>query len=198
MNETDARRDLGSRLRDASGVSIDHFHRQRNYIELWFEARAMVGQFQHYTKDVDLVPMAGQPSIPFKWNLAKRLEVAARRYGLPVVILYFGDEDLAGHVIEETIRLDVGRWCEASFILERCGLSVEQAEKHGVPPSVEKKGYQWEALDDAAAAEIITDAVGKYIDIDLIDEADAEAEEVAEKCDKIIEEILGKMGDDHE
>ncbi|MGA2363526.1 MAG: hypothetical protein ABSG73_13855 [Candidatus Aminicenantales bacterium] len=92
-----AKEDLGSRLKDAAArTMIDHFYRQENYIELWFEARAMVGQFEHYTKYIDLVPMAGQPSIPFKWSLAKRLEQASERYGKPIIILYFGDEDLAG------------------------------------------------------------------------------------------------------
>ena len=34
----------------------------------------MVAQFQHYTEKIDLVPMAGTASIPFKWKIAKRLE----------------------------------------------------------------------------------------------------------------------------
>ncbi|MGA2363527.1 MAG: hypothetical protein ABSG73_13860 [Candidatus Aminicenantales bacterium] len=90
--------------------------------------------------------------------------------------------------------MDVGRWCEVPFTLERCGLSVEQAKAHGVPPSVEKKGYQWEALDDAAAEEIITEAVGKYIDAGLVDEALEEAVEISGRCTEIIEQVLGKMG----
>ena len=184
---------LGPRLFAAARVDIDHFYRQRKYIELWFEARAMAGQFQHYTRDIDLVPMAGQASIPFKWNLAKRLEAAAGRYGLPIVLLYFGDEDLAGHVIGETIRLDVARWCAVPFEFERCGLSIEQAKKYNVPESIEKKGYQWEALDDAAAEEIITTAVEKYIDVDLIDEADEEAEAASDKCAEAVERVLESM-----
>jgi hypothetical protein len=190
MDAAAALRGLGPRLRNAALVDIDHFYRQENYIELWFEARAMTGQFEHYTKDVDLVPMGGTASIPFKWNLAKRLETMAERYGKPIKILYFGDEDLAGHTIQETVESDVRGWTQAAFELIWCGLTEEQVRQYKVPENVEKKGYQWEALDDTAAEQIITEAVEKYIDVDLIDETENEEEEVADKCGEAIEKVL--------
>lgn len=190
MGTDEAMSEFGPRLREAAFVSIDHFYRQENYIELWFEARAMVGQFEHYTKSINLVPMGGTASIPFKWNLAKRLETMAGRYGKPIVILYFGDEDLAGHTIQRTVETDVREWTDAAFELVWCGLTENQAREYDVPKNMEKKGYQWEALGDAAAEEIITKAMAKYIDIDLIDEVEAEAGEIADKCDEIIEKIL--------
>jgi hypothetical protein len=52
---------------------LDHFYRQERYVEIWFEAKAMVGQFQHYTNDIDLVPFVGHPSIPYKYNIAQTL-----------------------------------------------------------------------------------------------------------------------------
>lgn len=189
----DAMQDLGSRLVEAAIVSIDHFYRQEHYIELWFEARAMVGQFKHYTKSIDLVPMGGTASIPFKWSLAKRLEAAAERYGKPIVILYFGDEDLAGHTIQKTVESDVRRWTEVDFKLVWCGLTEEQIHGYELPENVEKKGYQWEAVGDKAAKEIITAAVDEYVDTDLIDEAEEEEEEIEDKCGEIIDQVIEKI-----
>jgi hypothetical protein len=179
-----------SRAAEAFAV-IDHFYRQPRYIELWFEARAMSGQFRHYTEAVDLVPMVGQPSIPFKWALAKRLEERAERYGKEIVILYFGDEDLAGHTIEADIIGDMRGWSSAEFEVRRCGLTEEQARKYGVPESVEKKGYQWEALSDQDAGEIIRESVESHLDTELIEEAQAEAKSAAEEWIKRIAETWG-------
>lgn len=179
-------------VRDAAYVPRDHFFKQENYIELWFEANAMSSQFQHYTKGIDLVPMGGTASIPYKWKIAKRLEARADRYGKPIAILYFGDEDESGHVIQKTIEKDVRRWCRVDFDLIWCGLTMDQVRRYEIPENFEKKGFQWEALSDKAAGEIIRKAVRKYIDPDLIEEADEAAREFAEAWRKRIEKILKK------
>jgi hypothetical protein len=54
--------------------------------------------------------MGGQPSIPFKWALAKGLEQAHRRYGLPIVVLYFGDLDMGEQQIGATVEEHVRSW----------------------------------------------------------------------------------------
>jgi len=189
----DAVGEMKENIQDAAYVPIDHFYRQENYIELWYEANAMTSQFEHYTRAIDLVPMAGTASIPYKWKIAKRLEAAAVRYGKPIRILYFGDEDEAGHVIKSVIEKDVRRWSSTPFEVDWCGLTVEQAEFYGVPENFEKKGYQWEALPDDGAREIITAAVERYIDMDLIDEADEDAEEFREKWEGGLNAALNKI-----
>ena len=44
------------------------------YVEVWFEARAMIGQFRKYAPNVVLRPFGGFTSIPFKYEIAKDLE----------------------------------------------------------------------------------------------------------------------------
>lgn len=156
---------------DSAGVVYDHFVNQKNYVEVWYEAAAMTAQFEHYTQGVDLVPMAGSASIPFKWKIAKRLEAAAARYGKPIRVVYFGDDDPAGHMILGVVEKDVRRWCDIDFSVTWCGLTAEQAALYNVPESVEGKGFQWEALDDAAAGEIIISSVSRYIDLSIVNEA---------------------------
>lgn len=189
-NEEEAVEEIKERIAEAADVSFDHFCYQDRYIELWFEARAMAGQFEHYTNGIDLIPMGGQPSIPFKWELAKRLEEASEKYGKEIIILYFGDEDLAGHAIEKDIVEDVANWSSASFELVRCGLTKAQAKKYGIPESIEKKGYQWEALPDLAASEIIKAAVKKYIDPNVIYTCAMKAQLFQKEWQKKIDQIL--------
>jgi hypothetical protein len=53
--------------------------------------------------------------------------------------------------------------------------------------------YQWEALPDEGAREIITSAVDEYIDTDLIREADEEAEAFAKEWESKLEAVLDKI-----
>lgn len=134
------------------------------YVEMWYEARAMSDQFRHYTKHITLRPLGGQPSIPYKWQIAKDLEWAAQRFNIPIVVLYFGDLDTAGETISKVTEQDVRKWCKADFEFIHCGLTAEQVARYGVPENPEKPGeFQWEALADNAAHEVITANVNRFV-----------------------------------
>lgn len=173
-----------------------HFYSQENYIELWFEANGMLGQFQHFTDGIRLVPFGGDPSIPFKYEVAQKLAHSIRYFGKPATVLYFGDRDKHGEDMYYTaIDGPKGnrKWCSEDFDTEWCGLSLDQCGD--VPENPEKPGdYQWEALTDQQAGDIITEAVSRYIDVDLVTKAATEAEEMAdeleEKLRPVIEEAL--------
>ena len=160
--------------------SLDKWHTQPVYLECWYEARAMTDQFRHYTKHVTLRPMGGQPSIPYKWNIAKELEAAAEEYNHPIKILYFGDLDPAGETISETIERDVKGWCRARFEFIRCGLTAEQVRRYNVPENIEHPGaYQWEALTDEGAEAIITGNLKKFLRHDAFSNIEAQEKKVS-------------------
>lgn len=144
--------------------TLDKWTNQKLYIELWFEARAMVGQFEHYTKNITLVPMAGNPSISHEWEISQALDSAERWYGLPIKILYFGDHDEKGYEIPRLTEKHIRAWCDVDFEIIRCGLTQAQVGKYNLPANPEKPGYQWEALTDEQAKEIIEEYVGHYLD----------------------------------
>lgn len=153
----------------AAGVecNLDYWLGQPHYAECWYEARAMTDQFQYYTEHLTLRPMGGQPSIPYKWQIAKDLEKASRSYNVPIVVLYFGDLDEAGGIISDTVETDVRAWCDVDFRLIRAGLTAEQVARYNVPENIEKPGeYQWEALSDEGAREIITQHVDAFVSHD--------------------------------
>lgn len=151
---------------------LDKWNYQDTYVELWYEARAMSQQFEHYTSHMTLRPLGGQPSIPYKWQAAKDIEHAFARYRLPVVILYFGDLDSAGDNIAQVVERDVRGWCSVDFSFVHCGLNAEQVNFYGVPENPEKPGeYQWEALTDDAARAIITNHTERYLRTEGLDAA---------------------------
>lgn len=155
--------------------SLSKWDAQPEYVEIWFEARAMSNQFQHYTQHVTLRPMGGQPSIPYKYRAALELSEIDK----PITILYFGDLDPAGKMISEVVERDVRKWCAREFDFVHCGLNEEQVKLYNVPENFDKPGcFQWEALTDEAARQIIEDAVVPYIDTSLFAKVEMEEAEV--------------------
>lgn len=161
-----------------------HFKYQHEYVEIWFEARAMLGQFKEYAKNLVLCPFVGYAGIDFKHRIAKRLGDMDARFKLPITILYFGDCDKAGRMIaESSVNGPKGlkKWCNVPFNLVWCGLTLKQAKKYRLPENIEKPGeYQWEALNDAQAKEIIEQSIDKHIDQEAILQSQQDAEELNE------------------
>lgn len=150
------------------------WYEQPYYVELWFEARAMAEQFAFYSKHITLRPMGGQPSIDYKYQSAQFLGTAHRGYDKPVVVLYFGDLDPAGGIIQETVENDARKWAGCGFEFRHCGLTREQVQRYNIPENDEKPGtYQWEALSDEGARDIITANVAPFISHDHFSETQA-------------------------
>lgn len=162
---------------------IDPFYYLDSFCCVMFEARAMVGQFQAYTEGLTLCPFGGFPSIPYKYKIAKYLEAQAEKYGVPVTVLYFGDLDDTGEVIFNQAKENISAWadCEVDFI--RCGLTDEQVSQYDIPENPEKPGeYQWEALSDEGAEEIIQGSIREYFDYDeIVKRANEEGAEITEE-----------------
>jgi hypothetical protein len=69
------------------------------------------------------------------------------------------------------VRQDVTEWCEAPFEFIHCGLNAEQVAIYRVPENIEHPGaYQWEALTDSAADEIITGNLARFLRHDAFTE----------------------------
>lgn len=157
--------------------SLDLWHDQPHYIELWCEHRGMVSQFNYYTSGITIRPMGGQASIYYKYQAAQALDEAAQTYGKRPLVLYFGDLDKGGKTIAATLRRDIGKWCGAYFDFEWCGISQEHVTRYNLPDSPEKPGqFQWEALGDANAGQVITETVSKFVRPDAMEEVRKEAQ----------------------
>lgn len=144
---------------------LDFWYTQPVYLELWFEAKAMRYQFEHYTEHITLRPFGGDASIPCKWEMVEALELAERKYHNDIVILYFGDLDPKGEMIPEAVEDSIRYWSDVEFDFVRAGLNPGDEARYNLPENPEDPGkYQWEALEDDAARELITSAVERYVD----------------------------------
>lgn len=172
---------------------LDKWIGQKYYVELWYEARAMTQQFRHYTEYITLRPMGGQPSIDYKWKTAKALEDAYALYDRPVVVLYFGDLDEAGETISEVVERDVRKWCDVDFDFIRCGLTPGQVVRYDVPENFEHPGaYQWEALSDEGAREIITNGTAPFLSHDVFSQRSREEHAATVWVREQLAELVGR------
>jgi hypothetical protein len=134
-----------------------------------FEAAAMASQFGQHTQHVDLYPFGGFPSITYKWELAEAIAYSDE----PVVVLYFGDADTTGGHIGSNAEADISRWVDeltgADCEWVHVGLTVKQARQYKLPEAPDKLGvFQWEALSDSQAGELIGGAMKEYLDHETV------------------------------
>jgi len=179
-------------IKEELNCPLNRWESQPVYAEIWFEAAAMQGQFLHYANEnIPLLAFHGDISIPEKWRTAERL--AQRYYALrkPIHIYYFGDLDPKGLTIPQSAWRDILIWTmallnkaeqglayHAEIQFERVGVNAEQVDEMGIPENPERPGtYQWEALDDKQAYELIERA-GELIDVDKFSDVEAEEEEI--------------------
>jgi hypothetical protein len=147
-------------------LKLDSIEEQEYYVQLWFEAGAMHGQFEHFTRNyrVSLIPFRGDCSIPIKWEIAKKLEGIYGKYHKPIRILYFGDCDKKGFQILEAALADIRAWCKIGFEIERIGLTLEQAREFGLPENPDKpNSFQWESVESEDAERLILSSLSKYL-----------------------------------
>jgi len=172
---------------------LDHFYSQDFYVEIVYEAKAMTSQFQYYTNNITLVPCGGEASIPYIFEMAKRLVEMSNKYGKPIIVLVFTDADKWGNQIRNAVKEKLELWCTADFKVINCGLTKEQASLYNLPESIGGTGFQWESLEDKSAGKIITEAVAKYVNQDVIDAVKEEQEMHEEKINDQIKKIVGKI-----
>lgn len=194
-------------MADNPDLELSHFVHQQKYVEVWYEAEAMSRQFQHYCRGVTLRPFKGDMTLEPKWRIAHDLNTALARFKKPIHILYFGDRDSKGDQIPVSAvkdirtycrqdgyaREDLGRWADR-FEFTVGGLTVAQAKRLGnrIRRNPDKPGeYQWEALTDEDAGEIITTALNALVDPEIIKATEAETEALNDEVGTHLKSLLG-------
>jgi len=146
---------------------MEKFSTQQRITLVCFEAEAMYRQFEYYARPyyVSLIPFRGDTGIEHKWRIAKLIE-SLGSYGKPITVLYFGDLDTKGRKIPGSAFKDIRAWCSASFEYHWVGLTASQVRKYHLPDNPERPGqYQWEALEDKDAGDLITSVLDQYVDL---------------------------------
>lgn len=183
-------------LKEQLTCPLNRWGTQPVYAEIWFEAAAMQGQFLYYANDnLPLLAFRGDISIPEKWRTAERLAERYKALGKPIHIYYFGDYDEKGLIIPLSALKDIGTWTASLIINQgvdpqtaigvlnyhRVGINEEQIRELEIPENPERPGaYQWEALTDEQAQELIALA-NSPLNMDAFEKIKGEEEDVANR-----------------
>ncbi len=146
-------------MADESPV-VDSEDFQDNLVIIAFEAKAMVGQFNHYLGGwrIPMTAFGGDASIALKSQIRDMIENAHAQWpDKPIVVLYFGDYDPKGMEIPINAMRHIRNWTEVEFEFVRIGLDLHHISQYDIEDNPESPGkYQWEAVPDEAAKEIIS------------------------------------------
>lgn len=84
--------------------SLPYWHKQPLYVEVWLEKEALANLFENVCEKykVSFVPCRGYPSLSLLYDCSKRLSCVP--FNREICILYFGDYDVRGLNIQETIE----------------------------------------------------------------------------------------------
>lgn len=184
-------------LKTELNCPLDRWESQPTYAEAWFEAAAMQGQFLYYANpNLPLLAFHGDVSIPEKWRAAQRIAEAWEKYHHPVKIFYFGDYDPKGLIIPESAWRDIELWAYSivaqkgreaatefheNLTFTRIGINEEQIEELGIPENPDRPGtYQWEALNDDQAEELIASA-NENLDMAIFEELEHQERDIASR-----------------
>ena len=156
-------------VRVAGNAPLGVWDRLPFYVEAWFESEAMSGQFRHYLEEpyeITTRPFRGDYSVRAKWDAAQQI-IAMVTKGKRVTVLYFGDADEKGGQIPQSALKDIRSECGgAEFEFVHGGLTRDQAKDLGLPKNPERPGqWQWEALSDSQAREIILSTLRGNVDV---------------------------------
>lgn len=164
--------DTASFIRDVAGL-----YRQRLWtedlprVECWVESRSIASVLLETCKDlrVSLFPCAGGSSISFAYESAMHVN----RLGRPLEVLYVGDRDPGGVIIEESLERELREHLTVPLEIRRLAVTQAQVEAYDLPAKARKPSekrrpeilstVEAEALPAGALRRIVRDAVEAYL-----------------------------------
>ncbi len=180
----------------ARAFAFDKWEGQEYRVEVWVEKQALEGVVAQAAEPLDCAYFAckGYTSQSEMWRAAQRFEEYIEQDQKPVII-HLGDHDPSGIDMTRDIEDRLNELFGVEVEIQRIALNMNQIRKHRPPPNPAKttdsrfkqyvvqyghESWELDALEPATLRELIQDAIGEYIDIDLFD-ARREAEDEARK-----------------
>lgn len=145
------------------------------YLEVWTESRSISGVVWKVCKKfaVPLYPSGGFASLSLVWGAAQHISDECD--GRPCHILYIGDYDPAGLLIDRKIEAGLrSHLGDQELHFHRLGITAEQIALMGLPTKPAKDGdrrggftggtVEAEAMPAATMRKILSDAIEAFID----------------------------------
>jgi hypothetical protein len=132
----------GDFLRRVKGLyRADLWQHSDFYCEVWAESRSIAGTIQDDCEElaVSLYPCGGFTSITLAYQAAESIN--ARRDGKPVVILYIGDYDPAGVLIDVALERELREHLrpDIDMTFGRIAITAAQIEAYDLPSKPRKE-----------------------------------------------------------
>ena len=113
-----------------------------HYVEVWCESRSIAGIIEADCRElaVSLYPAGGFSSITLAYQAAVQISEVARLRQVPAEIIYIGDYDPAGVLIDHSIEKELRRHIDADVDLNfhRIAITPEQIEEFDLPTKPRK------------------------------------------------------------
>ncbi|MEQ9586814.1 MAG: hypothetical protein RJS97_02490 [Parvibaculaceae bacterium] len=150
------------------------------YVEVWCESRSIAAVIEPVTSRlaVPLYPCGGFASLSLIFNAVEQMKATSR--GRPIKVIYVGDHDQAGVLIDRSAETEMRQHLPADMDLSfnRVAVTPEQIDLMGLPTKPPKKGDKrggWkggtveaEAIPAGVMRDIVSDAIEDFIDPGLL------------------------------
>lgn len=136
-------RDASDFIRRTAGLyRADLWQQSRFHVEVWCESRSIAGVIQEECEElaVSLYPCGGFSSITLAFEAAENINAEAG--DREVVILYIGDYDPAGVLIDQALERELRQHLDPAITLHfiRLAITAEQIERYKLPAKPRKAG----------------------------------------------------------
>ena len=142
------------------------------HVEVWCESRSIAGVLQDECErlGVSLYPAGGFTSATLAYEAARQIDEHDRE---EAVVLYVGDYDPAGVLIDQSIEAELLKHLETPLSFRRLAINHEQIADYDLPTKPRKTGdnrsvevkatVEAEAKPAAIMREIVSEAVEAYL-----------------------------------
>ena len=167
----------------ASAYRVDPWARTKHWVEVWTESRSIAGVIEATCRDyaVSLYPSGGFTSLSLGYEAAEQvLQKAGDR---PVEIVYIGDYDPAGVLIDRSIMKELYDHLGPNVKLHRIAVTQEQIAQYDLPTKPRKaserrrRDIEETVEAEAMPVELLLRLLRKQLDVFLPDGALKEARE---------------------
>jgi len=112
-----------------------------HYVEVWTESRSIAGTLLDTCQDlaVSLYPCGGFPSMSQAYQAADFINHAAEHSGKRPVVLYVGDYDPAGVLIDQTLETELRKHLDCDLEFIRLAITEDQIRELDLPTKPRKK-----------------------------------------------------------
>jgi len=147
------------------------------HVEVWCESRSIAGVILGVCEEycVDLYPAGGFSSLSFTYESAISINAETKSGEIPAHILYIGDYDPAGVLIDESIKKAILGHLGSDFPLyfHRLGINPDQIEFYNLPSKPRKAGdrrsphieetVEAEAMPAGIMRSLLREAIEQYL-----------------------------------